>query len=240
MCCRPPGVPGPASLVRPGRRSLETLLYPLGHLHPRPVSLHPYSSAALPSSLLVWSGGTLLFWHKDSSCLPTVYSSSRDWGLSGKECQDRAGVGSTRPPELPSWARYKDRKAVSGRHSPHALVLKEVTEASAGIYTLALWNSAAGLRRNISLELVVNGRGGQDGRGESGQQVWWWGWLISCLPLPPVPPHIHEKETSSPSIYSRHSRQALTCTAYGVPPPLSIQWHWRPWTPCKTFAQRSL
>lgn len=48
---------------------------------------------------------------------------------------------------------------MSGRHSPHALVLKEVTEASAGIYTLALWNSAAGLRRNISLELVVNGTG---------------------------------------------------------------------------------
>ncbi|XP_053422953.1 vascular endothelial growth factor receptor 3 isoform X2 [Nycticebus coucang] len=112
------------------------------------------------------------------------------------------------PPEF-QW--YKDRKAVSGRHSPHALVLKEVTEASAGIYTLALWNSAAGLRRNISLELVVN-----------------------------VPPHIHEKEASSPSIYSRHSRQALTCTAYGVPPPLSVQWRWRPWTPCKTFAQRSL
>ncbi|KAM5217470.1 vascular endothelial growth factor receptor 3 isoform 6-T6 [Hipposideros larvatus] len=111
------------------------------------------------------------------------------------------------PPEF-QW--YKDRKAVSGRHSPHALVLKDVTEASAGIYTLALWNSAAGLRRNISLELVVN-----------------------------VPPHIHEKEASSPSIYSRHSRQALTCTAYGVPPPLSVQWHWRPWTPCKTFAQRS-
>ncbi|XP_012886470.1 PREDICTED: vascular endothelial growth factor receptor 3 [Dipodomys ordii] len=112
------------------------------------------------------------------------------------------------PPEF-QW--YKDKKAVAGRHSPHALVFKEVTEANAGVYTLALWNSAAGLQRNISLELVVN-----------------------------VPPHIHEKEASSPSIYSRHSRQTLTCTAYGVPPPLSIQWHWRPWTPCKTFAQRSL
>ncbi|XP_069849955.1 vascular endothelial growth factor receptor 3 isoform X1 [Dipodomys merriami] len=112
------------------------------------------------------------------------------------------------PPEF-QW--YKDRKAVAGRHSPHALVFKEVTEANAGVYTLALWNSAAGLQRNISLELVVN-----------------------------VPPHIHEKEASSPSIYSRHSRQTLTCTAYGIPPPLSIQWHWRPWTPCKTFAQRSL
>ncbi|CAK6445127.1 unnamed protein product [Pipistrellus nathusii] len=112
------------------------------------------------------------------------------------------------PPEF-QW--YKDRKAVLGRHSPHALVLKEVTEASAGEYTLALWNSMAGLKRNISLELVVN-----------------------------VPPNIHEKEASSPSIYSRHSRQALTCTAHGVPPPLSVQWYWRPWTPCKTFAQRSL
>ncbi|GAB1296003.1 Vascular endothelial growth factor receptor 3 [Apodemus speciosus] len=112
------------------------------------------------------------------------------------------------PPEF-QW--YKDKKAVTGRHNPHALVLKEVTEASAGVYTLALWNSAAGLRQNISLELVVN-----------------------------VPPHIHEKEASSPSIYSHHSRQTLTCTAYGVPQPLSVQWHWRPWTPCKTYAQRSL
>lgn len=59
--------------------------------------------------------------------------------------------------EFPSSARYKDRKAVTGRHNPHALVIKEVTEASAGLYTLALWNSAAGLRQNISLELVVNG-----------------------------------------------------------------------------------
>ncbi|XP_054980520.1 vascular endothelial growth factor receptor 3 [Sorex araneus] len=112
---------------------------------------------------------------------------------------------------VPEFQWFKDGKAVSGRHSPHALVLKEVTEASAGTYTLALWNLAAGLRRNISLELVVN-----------------------------VPPHIHEKEASSPSIYSRHSRQALTCTAYGVPAPLSVQWHWRPWTPCKLFSQRSL
>lgn len=143
-------------------------------------------------------------------------------------------------PELPSRARYKDRKAVPGRHSPHALVLKEVTEASAGIYTLALWNSAAGLRRNISLELVVNGRvwvSRQERGWRAGGQADCW--LTSCLCVPLVPPHIHEKEASSPSIYSHHSRQALTCTAYGVPPPLSVQWHWRPWTPCKTFAQRS-
>lgn len=52
---------------------------------------------------------------------------------------------------------------MTGRHNPHALVLKEVTEASAGVYTLALWNSAAGLRQNISLELVVNGTAPKDG-----------------------------------------------------------------------------
>lgn len=75
-------------------------------------------------------------------------------------------------PELLSCARYKNRKAVMGRHSPHALVLKEVTEASAGIYTLALWNSAAGLRQNISLELVVNGRALRaGGGGAAGGQV---------------------------------------------------------------------
>uniref|UniRef100_A0A674KDL3 Vascular endothelial growth factor receptor 3 n=1 Tax=Terrapene triunguis TaxID=2587831 RepID=A0A674KDL3_9SAUR len=43
-----------------------------------------------------------------------------------------------------------------------------------------------------------------------------------------VPPHIHEKEASSPSIYSRRSHQALTCTVYGIPAPEVIQWQWRP------------
>uniref|UniRef100_A0A8C8VQA5 Vascular endothelial growth factor receptor 3 n=1 Tax=Pelusios castaneus TaxID=367368 RepID=A0A8C8VQA5_9SAUR len=46
-----------------------------------------------------------------------------------------------------------------------------------------------------------------------------------------VPPHIHEKEASSPSIYSRRSHQALTCTVYGIPAPEKIQWQWRPWRP---------
>lgn len=131
---------------------------------------------------------------------------------------------------------------MTGRHNPHALVLKEVTEASAGVYTLALWNSAAGLRQNISLELVVNGIARKDGRrdGSWGLEGGGGSQLTDCLLFATVPPHIHEKEASSPSIYSRHSRQTLTCTTYGVPQPLSVQWHWRPWTPCKTFAQRSL
>jgi len=55
-----------------------------------------------------------------------------------------------------------------------------------------------------------------------------------------VPPRIHEKETSSPSIYSRRSPQALTCTVYGIPAPEVIQWQWRPWMPCRMFSRRSL
>lgn len=84
---------------------------------------------------------------------------------------------------------------------------------------------------------MVGVGGAGDGEGDRGV---FGGTLTGCLPMSPVPPHIHEKEASSPSIYSRHSRQALTCTAYGVPHPLGIQWHWRPWTPCRTFSQRSL
>ena len=81
------------------------------------------------------------------------------------------------------------------------------------------------------------GAGWRAGGGRVGMVRWM---ADHCLPIPLVPPSIHEKEASSPSIYSQHSRQALTCTAHGVPPPLGVQWHWRPWTPCKTFAQRSL
>lgn len=77
---------------------------------------------------------------------------------------------------------------MSGRHSPHVLVLKEVTEASAGIYTLALWNTAAGLRRNISLELVVNGRCGWGRRWGEGRGVFG-GTLTGGLPVSSTPPH---------------------------------------------------
>lgn len=74
----------------------------------------------------------------------------------------------TQPPELLPRLGTRTERQCPGA-GPHVLVLKEVTEASAGIYTLALWNTAAGLRRNISLELVVNGRCGWDRRGGEGR-----------------------------------------------------------------------
>uniref|UniRef100_G1K3G8 Vascular endothelial growth factor receptor 3 n=1 Tax=Xenopus tropicalis TaxID=8364 RepID=G1K3G8_XENTR len=68
---------------------------------------------------------------------------------------------------------------------------------------------------------------------------------VSAYPQPSFqwynfPPQIHEKETSSPSIYAQGSRHTLTCTVFGVPAPTSVQWLWRPWTPCKMYSRRSV
>ncbi|XP_075458175.1 vascular endothelial growth factor receptor 3 isoform X2 [Ascaphus truei] len=118
----------------------------------------------------------------------------------------------------PSFQWFKDGKLLpyssiysKRRQSLHTLQIRDVTEQDAGIYTLVLSNEQASLEKQISLRLVVN-----------------------------VPPQIHEKEASSPSIYARGSRQALTCTVFGIPAPTSIQWQWRPWTPCKMYSRRSV
>ncbi|XP_068018519.1 vascular endothelial growth factor receptor 3 isoform X2 [Melanerpes formicivorus] len=110
----------------------------------------------------------------------------------------------------PDFQWYKDGKLIS-KQSQSSMQIKDVSEQHAGTYTLVLRNRLAGLEKHISLQLIVN-----------------------------VPPHIHEKEASSPSIYSRRSPQALTCTVYGIPAPEVIQWQWRPWMPCRMFSRRSL
>ncbi|XP_048347051.1 vascular endothelial growth factor receptor 3 isoform X4 [Sphaerodactylus townsendi] len=111
----------------------------------------------------------------------------------------------------PEFQWFKDGRLISSRQAQYSMLIKDVAEHNAGTYTLVLRNGLAGLEKHISLQLVVN-----------------------------VPPQIHEKEASSPNIYSRKSRQALTCTVYGVPAPEKIQWQWRPWTPCRMFSHRSL
>uniref|UniRef100_A0A8C3HAA7 Vascular endothelial growth factor receptor 3 n=1 Tax=Chrysemys picta bellii TaxID=8478 RepID=A0A8C3HAA7_CHRPI len=111
----------------------------------------------------------------------------------------------------PEFQWYKDGKLIPNKQSPYSMQIKDVSEQNSGTYTLVLWNRLAGLEERISLQLIVN-----------------------------VPPHIHEKEASSPSIYSRRSHQALTCTVYGIPAPEVIQWQWRPWSPCRMFSRRSL
>ncbi|XP_015205375.2 vascular endothelial growth factor receptor 3 isoform X1 [Lepisosteus oculatus] len=119
---------------------------------------------------------------------------------------------------LPETQWYKDGKLITKspefnrmRYQNHGLEIRDVLQQDSGNYTVVLRNSAAGLERSLSLSLVVN-----------------------------VPPRIHEKEVASPtSIYPRGSRQTLTCTAYGFPPPTSITWQWRPWTPCGLNSTRS-
>ncbi|KAF4790846.1 hypothetical protein TURU_137391 [Turdus rufiventris] len=110
----------------------------------------------------------------------------------------------------PDFQWYKDGKLIP-KQSQSSMQIKDVSEQHAGTYTLVLRNRLAGLEKRISLQLIVN-----------------------------VPPRIHEKEASSPSIYSKRSPQALTCTVYGIPAPEVIQWQWRPWMPCRMFSRRSL
>ncbi|XP_072294039.1 vascular endothelial growth factor receptor 3 isoform X2 [Eucyclogobius newberryi] len=108
---------------------------------------------------------------------------------------------------------YKDGKSINLRpefkikririHPKHALEIRDVCREDAGLYTVVLRNSAAGLERRLNITLVVN-----------------------------VVPQIHEKEVAEPSSpYPRGSSHILTCTAFGLPAP-SLSWQWRDWGPC--------
>ncbi|XP_067234714.1 vascular endothelial growth factor receptor 1 isoform X3 [Chanodichthys erythropterus] len=83
-----------------------------------------------------------------------------------------------------------------------SLVIRDVAEEDAGIYTILTGIQQYGLFQNLTLTLVVN-----------------------------VKPQIGEKTVSSePGTVQRGSRQALHCTSHGVPPP-QIQWLWHPCPP---------
>lgn len=49
--------------------------------------------------------------------------------------------------------------------------IKDVSEQHAGTYTLVLRNRLAGLEKRISLQLIVNGKGGGWGQGESAEPM---------------------------------------------------------------------
>ncbi|XP_055015004.1 vascular endothelial growth factor receptor 3 [Boleophthalmus pectinirostris] len=108
---------------------------------------------------------------------------------------------------------YKDGKLINQRpefkikrirmHPKHVLEIRDVCREDAGLYTVVLRNSAAGLEQRLNITLVVN-----------------------------VVPQIHEKEVAEPSSpYPSGSSHVLTCTAFGLPTP-SVTWHWRDWGPC--------
>ncbi|XP_072254670.1 vascular endothelial growth factor receptor 1 [Pyxicephalus adspersus] len=82
----------------------------------------------------------------------------------------------------------------------YSLIIKNVVEEDAGDYTVVLRLKQWNLTKNLTMTLKVN-----------------------------VKPHIYEKSTSiqEPDPRTLGSRQTLTCTVYGVPPP-TITWTWHP------------
>lgn len=66
--------------------------------------------------------------------------------------------------------RYKDGKLIP-KQSQSSMQIKDVSEQHAGTYTLVLRNRLAGLEKRISLQLIVNGKGGGWGQGESSEPM---------------------------------------------------------------------
>nr|XP_033805031.1 vascular endothelial growth factor receptor 1 isoform X2 [Geotrypetes seraphini] len=82
----------------------------------------------------------------------------------------------------------------------YSLTIKDVSEEDAGNYTIVLRTQQWNLSKSLTVTLIVN-----------------------------VKPQIYEKAVSfqDPPLYPVGSKQVLTCTAYGVPPP-TIKWIWHP------------
>ncbi|KAL2085201.1 hypothetical protein ACEWY4_018521 [Coilia grayii] len=132
----------------------------------------------------------------------------------GSEVQALAGQKSLRlAPKVrafptPEIIWLKDGVAASEKCSRYhmdgsSLVVRDVTEEDAGVYTLLAGIQKFGLYRNLTISLVVNAR-----------------------------PQIGEKAVlvQDPGTVQRGSRRTLRCTSHGVPPP-QIQWLWHPCPP---------
>ncbi|XP_069495413.1 vascular endothelial growth factor receptor 1 [Ambystoma mexicanum] len=125
------------------------------------------------------------------------------------------------PPEV-LW--YKDdllaaEKCARYIVNDYVLTIKDVSEEDAGSYTIVLKIPQWNLTKTLTSRLTVN-----------------------------VKPQIYEKAVSfqDPSLYPLGSKQTLTCTVYGVPPP-TIKWIWqpcghnysRPWCDFRSGAERN-
>ncbi|XP_069825972.1 vascular endothelial growth factor receptor 1 [Dendropsophus ebraccatus] len=108
------------------------------------------------------------------------------------------------PPEITWWKNNLLAADKCARYIIHngVLTIKDVAEEDAGEYIVSLKLKQWNLIKNVTMTLTVN-----------------------------VKPQIYEKSMSiqEPQPYMLGSRQTLTCTVYGVPPP-RITWTWRPCT----------
>ncbi|KAM8977628.1 vascular endothelial growth factor receptor 1 [Pelodytes ibericus] len=80
------------------------------------------------------------------------------------------------------------------------LIIKDVAEEDAGIYTISLHLKQANLTTNLSMKLIVKAK-----------------------------PQIYKLSGQDSHLYALGSKQSITCLVYGTPPP-QITWTWQPCT----------
>ncbi|XP_069027319.1 vascular endothelial growth factor receptor kdr-like [Embiotoca jacksoni] len=119
-------------------------------------------------------------------------------------------VNALPPPDTTAW--YKDGVAIQKnstcyKMSGFNLVITDVQQKHAGVFTISLANKVKGLYRNLSYTLVVD-----------------------------VKPTISEAELATVDVqpYMSGKQHQLTCTAYGLPLP-TITWLWQPCHSDPTF-----
>ncbi|CAB1325393.1 unnamed protein product [Coregonus sp. 'balchen'] len=124
-------------------------------------------------------------------------------------------VNALPPPNTMTW--YKDgipinENSTCYESSGYNLLVKDVKQKDAGVFTIALGNKERGLYRNLSYTLVVR-----------------------------VRPMISEEEVASVDLqpYMFGKQHQLTCTAFGVPMPV-ITWLWQPCHPDPTDKECTL
>ncbi|XP_039975481.1 vascular endothelial growth factor receptor kdr-like [Xiphias gladius] len=112
-------------------------------------------------------------------------------------------VNALPPPDMLAW--FKDgvrieKNSTCYKISDFRLIIADVQQKHAGVFTISLGNQVKGLYKNLSYTLVVN-----------------------------VKPIISEEELATVDVqpYMFGKQHQLTCTAYGLPLP-TITWHWQP------------
>ncbi|XP_018515715.1 vascular endothelial growth factor receptor kdr-like [Lates calcarifer] len=119
-------------------------------------------------------------------------------------------VNALPPPDMVAW--FKDGVPLNTtstcyKMSGFSLIIIDVQQKHAGVFTISLGNQAKGLYKNLSYTLVVT-----------------------------VKPSISEAELATVDVqpYMLGKHPQLTCTASGVPLP-TITWYWQPCHPNATF-----
>ncbi|KAM3612979.1 uncharacterized protein V6R79_018245 [Siganus canaliculatus] len=139
--------------------------------------------------------------------LNVSYKHSRPATVRAKDGQKRLvldpKVNALPPPDSVTW--YKDGVAIRKNStcykvSGFSLIITDVHEKHAGVFTISLSNQAVGLSRNLSYTLIVQ-----------------------------VKPTISEAELASMDVrpYMLGKQHQRTCVAFGVPLP-NITWFWQP------------